>query len=477
MAMLDRLKEATRPANTIEGVQQPEPARRVPDLHGASPSPVSEGPQAPAKKATSDAKAPAYTTEPEAIAKAYYVENRGNERRYFDDYQRKALAIRADDTTINSKREDLNTIRAMLTMAEARGWSEVKVSGSADFKRETWIEASARGITAQGYKAGDLDRQEADRRRAERGQELPRTTPAPGTNEVRQAAAPTSPTPAPTPAPKLSETPSTPALTPSTPTLEPRAALKDPEYQAAQKAFAQARDGITFLEESVKMRNSKPEELRYADNVKFNDVRVKRDLDNIFKQPALASSLASQKVTPDGLKGDLDDGRFDKVASVLAKAVDAVYDKRIEKLAEESKSPKPPAPGQQSPKAEGITRQEPTPAVPAVDHRKELTIATAALSPDGRVILGALSEKIDRQMNKLNSEAKAEMKAYVATELVKKEKAEGPVVLSAELKRVATAPEAAPQLKTTTEPKAPTQPEQQAPRRSEPEEPRRTRGR
>ena len=48
-------------------------------------------------------------------------------------------------------------------------------------------------------------------------------------------------------------------------------------------------------------------------------------------------------------------------------------------------------------------------------------------------------------MNKLNADGKAEMKAFVATELVKKEKAEGPVMLTKEQRQLATTPEPAQQ--------------------------------
>ena len=84
-------------------------------------------------------------------------------------------------------------------------------------------------------------------------------------------------------------------------------------------------------------------------------------------------------------------------------------------------------------------------------------------------MVAALAEKIDRQMNKLSAEAKAEMKAYVATELLKKERAEGPVVLTKEQRSLATAPEPV----RRQEPPQP-QPE---PRRMEPEPPRRGRSR
>lgn len=99
------------------------------------------------------------------------------------------------------------------------------------------------------------------------------------------------------------------------------------------------------------------------------------------------------------------------------------------------------------------------------DHRKALREATAELSQDGRLLLAAASEKIDREMNKVNDDGKTELKAYFATELVKKEKAEGPVVLSPELKRAATAPEPAPQQKVS-------EPKRQPEGRIEPEVPR-----
>lgn len=314
MALLDRLKEAARPLNSIEATTPGEAGRQTGDLHGANPAPLPEGQQSGPKKASSGAAAPAYVTEPEAIARTYYVEDRAGERRYYDDYRRKALAIRSDANSIGSRREDLNTVRAMLTLAEARGWSEVKVSGTADFRREMWIEAQARGIVAQGYKASDLDRQEADRRRAERGQDSGRSAQSPAANEVRSAAA---------------------SITP---------AVADPQRAPASVAPAPT---------------ATPQQVNPA-------------------APAPTPSNDQQRVTP-----------------------------------------------------------APTPD----DHRRTVRQATAELSADGRLMLTALSVQIDRQMNKLNTEGKAEMKAYAAVMLMKKERTEGPIVLSAEQRQATAAPE------------------------------------
>jgi len=400
MALFDRLKDATKPTNTIEAVQQPEPERRQePRLAQSAPATpgtvASEAPspsQTPAKPAQAQAKAPAYTSEPEVISRTYYVEDRGTERRYFDDHQKKALAIRADDTTINSKREDLNTIRAMLTMAEARGWSEVKVAGSAEFKREAWIEAAARGITAQGYKAGDLDRQEADRRRAERGPDAARPVSPGDGNEVRRA------------------------------TPQQAAPAQAPAQPAVEASQAQA-------------RSVKPETAAQAD-VTQAPARQPKPADAVQPAPAAEATQARK-----------------------------------------------PAPAE---------AEKPAPQPTAADHRKVAKEAAAALSDDGKLVFAAMSEKIDRQMNKLNADGKAEMKAFVATELVKKEKAEGPVMLTKEQRQLAIGPEPAqqqaqavqqpaPALKPVQTPeRAPEMPER-APRPArdepEPEQPRRKRSR
>ena len=272
MALLDRVAGTLPSTNSLEPLRKPQAS-----INGA---PV----------------------DPEAIARAYFVEDRGQERRYYDDYRRQSLAMRADADRISSRREDLPTIRAMLAIAEARGWAEVKVTGSAEFRREVWIEAQARGVVAQGYNPTDPERQEAERRRAERG----------------RTAAP----------------------------------------------------------------------------------------------------------TPD---------------SHMRKA---------------------------SPEAETLHRAKPTDTAGARDQDTRAR-PEAALSPDGRLVLAALSSKIDRQMLRLNAEAKSELKAFAAAELAKKERVEGPVVLSTAQRALARAPQPARN-------PSPSRPE---PQRVDVEPQRRTRGR
>lgn len=160
MGLVDRLAEATRLTNSLREATGA-------DLTRASPAPAA-GPPPDGPPAPTAAKKPADRTAPDPLAGTYCLEDTGGERRYHEDYRRRSLALRAGGSTISSKREDLSTIRAMLALAEARGWTAIALRGSADFRREAWIEAQARGLDAQGYKATALDRQEAGRRRAER---------------------------------------------------------------------------------------------------------------------------------------------------------------------------------------------------------------------------------------------------------------------------------------------------------------------
>lgn len=415
--MFERLKDATRPANTIEPVGI-----------GAPPVPR------PVDK-TPGEKAAAYTTEPDAIARTYYVEDRGKERRYYDDYKKTALAIRASAEAISSKREDLNTIRAMLTMAEARGWTEIKVAGSAEFKRETWIEAQTRDVAAQGYKPSDMDRQEAARRRSERGVEA---APQFATNELRSSA----------------------ERVPSVQPLEAgQAAIPVPTVQSEpQKPNARA------VQDADATRSP-------ASPAPANDANKLSAAIFVAEEMFVAQALGTAR-DPGPTDNKLDRLRtsFDAFEPADAKRIsDRIADALLRQAGRTGdyttlEATLPYLPGQTS-SSRAAMDKEVTPPSPA-DNRKTIKDASAELSPDGRIILAALSTTIDRQMDKLSVEAKVEMKAYVATELAKKEQAEGPVVLSAQQRALATAPDPAQQKDAATRPDPTRAIEAEAPRLS-----------
>lgn len=292
MGIAERARDALRPNNSLAPLSQPPPSPAQ-GLHCASlgvPAMDAGGLPAGAAKNVPASKRPAHASEPQAISARYYVEEKNGERRYFDDYTRSSLAMRATRTAISSKRQDLNTVRSMLELAQARGWQGVDIRGTAAFRREAWIEATVLGLQGRGFAASDVERQEAERRRAERGHDKPVGAPAV-------------------------------TVRPAPPGTAQAPAQQKPETEPAKPANP-------------------------ADSA----------------NPTLA------------------------------------------------------------------------------DHRKVLRESQKDLSGDGRLVLAALSEKIDRQMNRHSVEIRAEMKAFVALELGKKEWTEGPIVLSAAQKRVAAAP-------------------------------------
>lgn len=83
-------------------------------------------------------------------------------------------------TDINSP----SVARSMVDLAQARGWKGLRVSGSDDFRRMVWLEASIRGVKAIGYEPnlGDLQH-------LRREHELRQTNRIEPTHEAASAAA------------------------------------------------------------------------------------------------------------------------------------------------------------------------------------------------------------------------------------------------------------------------------------------------
>ena len=71
-----------------------------------------------------------------------------------------------------SASNDERVAHAMATMAEAKGWKTIRVSGHPDFQREVWMEASLRGIEVRGFKPQEKDLKELDARRDARSKNV-----------------------------------------------------------------------------------------------------------------------------------------------------------------------------------------------------------------------------------------------------------------------------------------------------------------
>ncbi|RMO99509.1 MULTISPECIES: LPD7 domain-containing protein [Pseudomonas syringae group] len=87
-------------------------------------------------------------------------------RYHFKD-QPARIAFKDKGSKMVTASNDERVAQAMATMADAKGWKTITVSGHPDFQREVWMEASMRGIEVKGFKPKqqDLDALEARRDR------------------------------------------------------------------------------------------------------------------------------------------------------------------------------------------------------------------------------------------------------------------------------------------------------------------------
>jgi Large polyvalent protein-associated domain 7 len=68
------------------------------------------------------------------------------------------LAFVDTGKSLSTQLEDKGTIRAMVEVANAKNWKEITVSGTDDFKRSAWLEASLNGLSVRGYEPREADK-------------------------------------------------------------------------------------------------------------------------------------------------------------------------------------------------------------------------------------------------------------------------------------------------------------------------------
>ena len=87
--------------------------------------------------------------------------------------------------SLSTELEDKSTIRAMVEVATAKKWTEITVSGSDDFRRNAWVEASLNGLKVRGYEPREADKQLL----AELRERLPQPKSQPQPQDRQQAPA------------------------------------------------------------------------------------------------------------------------------------------------------------------------------------------------------------------------------------------------------------------------------------------------
>jgi hypothetical protein len=68
------------------------------------------------------------------------------------------VAFEDKGNKLETKSNSENIAESMVRIAEARGWDEIKVTGSETFRREVWLEAAARGMHVKGYTPSEQDK-------------------------------------------------------------------------------------------------------------------------------------------------------------------------------------------------------------------------------------------------------------------------------------------------------------------------------
>lgn len=90
---------------------------------------------------------------PDAIRKRYLA----RAGQYFFRDRNNALAFEDKGARIATRNEDPVVAASMIELAIAKGWTDIKVSGSESFRRSVWLEAAKRGVPLRGYQPKPQD--------------------------------------------------------------------------------------------------------------------------------------------------------------------------------------------------------------------------------------------------------------------------------------------------------------------------------
>lgn len=84
---------------------------------------------------------------PDAIRNRYLA----RAGQYFFRDRNNALAFEDKGARIATRNEDPFVAASMIELAIAKGWTDIKVSGSESFRRSVWLEAAKQGLPIRGY--------------------------------------------------------------------------------------------------------------------------------------------------------------------------------------------------------------------------------------------------------------------------------------------------------------------------------------
>jgi hypothetical protein len=101
---------------------------------------------------------------PEELNKKYVIEGNNEKGKYYFKENPEVEAFRDKGEKIIAKSTASSVAKSMVDLAEAKQWESIKLSGTKEFRREVWMEASVKGMNVTGYEPTDQDKQNLENR-------------------------------------------------------------------------------------------------------------------------------------------------------------------------------------------------------------------------------------------------------------------------------------------------------------------------
>ncbi len=124
------------------------------------------GPQTSPASARDDQKAKAERAQMllEGLERQYL---KADDRYHFRDRGRE-VAFEAQEKKLVTAHDTPMVVNSMIDLAEAKGWSSLKLTGTNEFRREAWLQASVRDFEVSGYRPNAVDKARLEELRTER---------------------------------------------------------------------------------------------------------------------------------------------------------------------------------------------------------------------------------------------------------------------------------------------------------------------
>src|SRR5580704_4273588 len=113
----------------------------------------------PRPRAAPDASSSAATKEPSPRAMPDEIRERFigiGAKYYFPDG---AAAFTDHGAKLTTRSENTEVIRSLVAIAQAREWSEIKVTGTERFRKEAWFAARIAGLEVRGYTPSEFEQE------------------------------------------------------------------------------------------------------------------------------------------------------------------------------------------------------------------------------------------------------------------------------------------------------------------------------